>query len=745
LSGRVLVLDQATSYPLDVCRKLAQQGYAVDVFGRPRAPAFRSRACAGRYLAPPWYEQERFVDELTALIEEVAYDAIFLSSEEILYPLLPIINHHRLRGLLLPPEPYLRITLSKNSVIRFAEEHGIPVPRTVVPKDPTDSGIGGLLGQLAFPILIKGERGGGSHTVRVARSPDDAVRLYSRTIRQERGYRGIPALQEFIRGPIYVVGGLIDKGVPLRLCAHKILLMNPPSAGATVHGVTARPSGLLETACRAFAALHFTGLGQLDFVYDPRDGQYKLLEINPRLWATIGLARRAGVDLYTPYLRLARGEKVEPDLGFEEGVQFHRLFQDIRSLVAAPLRIFGLLRLALDRGVPSDVEWRDLGPHFPVMPGRRPRPVRKPSPRSHPGHGAPDGSGLETAFVADAESWDSELKRAPNHDLRQSYRWGEWRLLAGWTPYRLATTADGRTAAMLSITARRFKTLGLTVLYGSRATITCEFTAAWPALGEALRELATRTDAAFLRVSPVLLQSGEDVGARLRQCGFRELPDFWTVWNAPRVVMSTPLGGDLEKLRASIRGRFRSYISSAPRRGLAVRLVTHEDDVKLFHRELAASARAKGYPVRRVHQFLALWQLWMRDGHGVVFLIEKGGAPVGGLLGIRFGDRAHMLYSWVSTVDPTLHQGPALYWEFIRWAKSLGCTSVDWGGSGTSYPPRSSDSLFGLYQFKSGLGAELECLPSYHDLVFRPRLYGVFRAMEKRFLPHSWAFRSLLN
>ena len=48
---------------------------------------------------------------------------------------------------------------------------------------------------------------------------------------------------------------------------------------------------------RFLAALGYRGLSQVEFKRDPRDGRYKLMEINPRLYQWHGLAAACGVDL----------------------------------------------------------------------------------------------------------------------------------------------------------------------------------------------------------------------------------------------------------------------------------------------------------------------------------------------------------------------------------------------------------------------------------------------------------------
>jgi len=58
-----------------------------------------------------------------------------------------------------------------------------------------------------------------------------------------------------------------------------------------------------ELSQRFLRALNFYGLVEVEFKRDPRDGQYKLLDVNVRAWGFHGLGQVAGVDF--PYLLFA--------------------------------------------------------------------------------------------------------------------------------------------------------------------------------------------------------------------------------------------------------------------------------------------------------------------------------------------------------------------------------------------------------------------------------------------------------
>jgi D-aspartate ligase len=70
---------------------------------------------------------------------------------------------------------------------------------------------------------------------------------------------------------------------------------------------------LVEAAGRRFLeSVGFDGVAEVEFKFDPRDGKYKILDVNPRIWGWHTLGKAAGMDF--PYLlwRQAVGLPVAP-------------------------------------------------------------------------------------------------------------------------------------------------------------------------------------------------------------------------------------------------------------------------------------------------------------------------------------------------------------------------------------------------------------------------------------------------
>lgn len=364
---QALIIDSRAVLSTEVCRSLARLGWDVDIFAERGSPAFRSRQCRARLVSPPWKSGLPFRTRLQDAVDRGSYDAIFVASEDVLENLLPLLDTSpKWHALPLSNPESIRIALSKNRTLRCAEEAGAPIPRTFVPNGESD--VEEAAKGFIYPVVIKGERGEATKNVSFVYRRGDLLTEYRRIAQRENAYGGQPAVQEFIPGAQYSLGGLFQDGNPLRVCAYRKLFTYPVNCGGlTAKAITERPPELLDAAFALFKRLHYTGFGQVQFIRDSRDGRFKFLEINPRVWASIGIAQHAGVDLYTPYLDLARGIEVRPDLSYREGVLYHRFSVEMRLMLKRPSHILSFLKDSVDPRVHSDFHWTDPGPHVPLL------------------------------------------------------------------------------------------------------------------------------------------------------------------------------------------------------------------------------------------------------------------------------------------------------------------------------------------------------------------------------------------
>lgn len=350
----------------------------------------------------------------------------------------------------------------------------------------------------------------------------------------------------------------------------------------------------------------------------------------------------------------------------------------------------------------------------------------------------------EVVEVTDRDRWNALVRGRPAYELEQGWEWGEIQRTCGGRPHRYAAFAGPLCVGLASVVARRLPGLPGSILDACRGPlIDPDDDLAWHGLLSAIRRLAEREHSIALRVSPNVRHDDVAFGDALVRHGFRPLPDEWTTWSPARVALTMRLDGDEARLRGHCRKSLRNEISAAYRRGVSIRSASDAADLAAFHR--LAAGRKRGHPLLSLSRMQALWSAYVADGNGVLLLAEHAGALIGGLLGVRLGERAYLQYAAATRTAARLYPGALVYWEFIRWAKAAGCTHLDWGGSGTGFPPCESDLGYGLYQFKVGFGSELHYCAPYHDLVFRPALYRLGRTVETWALPTAWRLRALLN
>jgi predicted ATP-grasp superfamily ATP-dependent carboligase len=124
---------------------------------------------------------------------------------------------------------------------------------------------------------------------------------------------------------------------------------------ASTYVETVSLSELAEPSIRFLRAIDYYGLVELEYKRDPRDGCYKLLDVNARTWGYHTLGQSAGVDF--PYLLFCDqvGAPIE-EAHARPGVRWVRLATDlpnaVRDIRARTLRLSDYLRSL--RGVDTE-------------------------------------------------------------------------------------------------------------------------------------------------------------------------------------------------------------------------------------------------------------------------------------------------------------------------------------------------------------------------------------------------------
>lgn len=140
-------------------------------------------------------------------------------------------------------------------------------------------------------------------------------------------------LQEMVPGggeTQFSYAALCKDGFPLASITARRLRQYPKDFGQFSTFVeTVDEPQVVAAAERLLAATRFTGLAEVEFKKDPRDGRFKILDVNPRVWGWHTLSVRAGVDFSYLLWLLIRGEPV-PALQARAGERWIHGTADLR-------------------------------------------------------------------------------------------------------------------------------------------------------------------------------------------------------------------------------------------------------------------------------------------------------------------------------------------------------------------------------------------------------------------------------
>ena len=107
------------------------------------------------------------------------------------------------------------------------------------------------------------------------------------------------------------------------------LRQHPPEFGRASTFVETIESAEVAAAAENFlSAIGFEGLVEVEFKYDDRTREYKLLDVNPRTWGYHTLGAASGVDFAYLLFRLATGRTVTPAAAVP-GMRWVRLATDL--------------------------------------------------------------------------------------------------------------------------------------------------------------------------------------------------------------------------------------------------------------------------------------------------------------------------------------------------------------------------------------------------------------------------------
>lgn len=349
--------------------------------------------------------------------------------------------------------------------------------------------------------------------------------------------------------------------------------------------------------------------------------------------------------------------------------------------------------------------------------------------------------------------WNSLIAKLPNPHFLQTYEWGQVKAKYGWEPIYLVWNQEGKIkevknagdltslpfypSAAAMVLKRQVLRKGfaarLSVLYSPKGPLLD-----WsnePLRSHVLNDLqvfAKQQSAIFLKMDPdVVLGTGvprgeDDVINNVGYAVMTMLKRKGWVYSSDQIQFKNTVLIDLspteEEMLWRMKQKTRYNVRLAEKKGVTLRVGT-ANDLSMLYKMYAETSLRDGFVIRDEGYYKTVWETFMRSNVDMLessqvstfqlsnlptcepIIAEVDNEPVAAIFVFYFAGRAYYVYGMSRSAHREKMPTYLLQWEAMKRAKAKGCAVYDLWGAPEVFDE--SDSMWGVYRFKEGLGGRV--------------------------------------
>lgn len=287
-------------------RALGEAGIPVIVVDKNNCLARYSKYCQKFFYCPDFISEE-FAPFLVELAQKESLSGWVLmpSNDHAVYSISK--NKQELEQyfkIIAPNIETLDKIYDKSKLLNLAIEVNVPIPETQYFNSINET----IDAKLKFPLITKGRFGLTFYKSLGKKAflsdSENELRDHLKQI-QDKYHVDKTFTQELIpfngyNKTISLTAFSVDGEIKTFWIGEKVR-EHPIQFGTATFARSIHKPELVEPSQRLLKALNYTGVCEIEYLLDPRNGLYKLIEINARTWLWVGLAKRCGVN-YAVYI-----------------------------------------------------------------------------------------------------------------------------------------------------------------------------------------------------------------------------------------------------------------------------------------------------------------------------------------------------------------------------------------------------------------------------------------------------------
>jgi len=325
---------------LGVVRNLGRHGVLVYCVVERHEQVEYSKFCRKCYIVPN-------IEKSGAILRKFLHDVGRRAGGGVLFPTSDLfsLNLSELKEEVeddyhvpLPSYEVVKKLVDKKEFYQSLSEFGVPYPITQFPESLEDARR--ISKEIGYPVFVKPIR---SQEFQLrfkkkgffANTASELIRYYAFATESDCKVMFQQVIPGLAAKNVYGIEGYFDQASEFKaIFAHIRLRGWPPIFGNTCLRESIPVSDIsaqVEVTRNYLRHLSYHGLMEAEWKRDPRDGSFKLLEINPRQSMQNALPSRCGINLILIAYLDAIDEKIKDSYGYEKGIKWANFLQDLAS------------------------------------------------------------------------------------------------------------------------------------------------------------------------------------------------------------------------------------------------------------------------------------------------------------------------------------------------------------------------------------------------------------------------------
>lgn len=315
-------------------RSLGKAGIPVVVIDKGACVAASSKYCQAFYRCPD-YQTDKFIDFLIDLApnENLTDWVLIPSNDHVVYNISK--NLDKIKSVYKTTIPTIDIIeqiYNKENLLNLAQKINIPIPKTYYFNDANQLNTDNL----KFPLLTKGKIGLDFYKSLKRKSflsyNVEELKEHLNII-QEDVLLNLTFTQELIpydgNNKTISLAAFCDQGEIKTYWMGVKLREHPIQFGTATFTKSVYVEDCLTHSKKLLRALNYTGVCEVEFLQDPRDKQYKLIEINARTWLWVGHAIANGINFPLYIYQYLNEQDIKYPQEYKIGLKWRNPFSDL--------------------------------------------------------------------------------------------------------------------------------------------------------------------------------------------------------------------------------------------------------------------------------------------------------------------------------------------------------------------------------------------------------------------------------